>query len=126
MPSWSDSLVVFLGAGVGALGRFWISFAFASKSTIPGFPWATFIVNVVGSILIGVLMGVMFRQEMSGSWRVFLGVGVLGGFTTFSTFSWEAFQLVDQGRGLMALLYVLGSVAFGILGCWLAWSLARG
>lgn len=98
----------------------------ASKGEEVAFPWATFIINVTGSLLIGLLAGLLNRHLWPGSWRLFLGVGILGGYTTFSTFSLESLQLMEQGRSLMAGLYVAGSVAFGIAGCWIAWSLSKG
>lgn len=126
MPSWSDSLLVFLGAGIGAVGRFWVSLALAQKSALHSFPWGTFAVNVAGSLLIGLLAGLLHRHSWPESWRIFLGVGVLGGFTTFSAFSLETLQLIEQGRGLSAALYVLGSLACGLAACWAAWWLSRG
>ncbi len=98
----------------------------APKADAAAFPWATFLINISGSLLIGLLAGLLHRSILPGPWRIFVGVGVLGGYTTFSTFSLETLQLLEHGRGLWALIYVLGSVIFGIVGCWMAWSLSRG
>jgi CrcB protein len=82
----------------------------------PGFPWGTWIVNLVGGLLMGVLAGTLARTPGGGEpLHLFLGVGVLGGFTTFSAFSLEAFNMLSRGQGLMALAYAVSSVAGSIL-----------
>jgi fluoride exporter len=76
-----------------------------------GFPWATFAANVSGCLLIGVLM-VLVTEVWAGRWllRPFLGVGVLGGYTTFSTYSVDVVRLVDAGVPAVALAYLAGTV----------------
>jgi CrcB protein len=106
-------LLVALGGGIGAAGRYGVSLAMPLK---PGeWPWATFGVNVAGSLAIGVLAGwLSSRGDAAESWRLFLGVGVLGGFTTFSAYSLETLRMIERGEWPAALLYALGSVAAGL------------
>ncbi len=109
----SNFLLVALGGGLGAAGRYGVSLALPAK---PGeWPWATFSINVLGSLLIGVLAGwLSTRGEAGEPWRLFLGVGMLGGFTTFSAYSLETLRMVERGEWPMAIMYALGSVLAGL------------
>jgi fluoride exporter len=117
-------LVVLVGAGLGGLARYvagtWIMAKYGGR-----FPLGTLVINVTGSFLIGVLM-MLFTERLQPhpNWRLFLVVGVLGGYTTFSSFEYETFQAVRDGESWMALLYVLGSVGVGYIGVWLGVLLA--
>ncbi|WP_245969796.1 fluoride efflux transporter CrcB, partial [Calidithermus roseus] len=82
----------------------------------PGFPWSTLLINVSGSFLIGIVLELSLKGALSGEARLFLAMGLLGGYTTFSTFSWETLTLVQGGEWLRALGYVLGSVLLGFAG----------
>lgn len=105
-------LLVALGGGLGAAGRYGVSLAMPLK---PGeWPWATFVINVIGSLLIGMLAGWLARNPDGEQWRLFLGVGVLGGFTTFSAYSLETLRMIERGDWVGAGLYALGSVAAGL------------
>jgi CrcB protein len=106
-------LLVALGGGIGAAGRYGVSLAMPLK---PGeWPWATFSVNVAGSLAIGVLAGwLSSRGDVAESWRLFLGVGVLGGFTTFSAYSLETLRMIERGEWPAAAFYVLGSIVAGL------------
>ena len=108
----SNFLLVALGGGLGAAGRYGVSLVLPAK---PGeWPWATFSINVLGSLLIGALVGwLSTRGEAGEPWRLFLGVGVLGGFTTFSAYSLETLRMVERGEWSMAIFYALGSVLAG-------------
>jgi CrcB protein len=117
-------LVVLAGAGLGGLARYvastWIMEKYAGR-----FPLGTFVINITGSFLIGVLMTLFLdRWQANHNWRLFLVVGVLGGYTTFSSFEYEAYQAVRDGARWMGLLYVLSSVVLGYLGVWLGAALA--
>ena len=106
-------LLVALGGGLGAAGRYGVSLAAPVQ---PGeWPWATFAINVIGSLLIGVLGGwLLTRGEAGEPMRLLLGVGVLGGFTTFSAFSLETMRLIERSDWLGASTYSIGSVLAGL------------
>jgi CrcB protein len=111
-------LVVLAGAGLGGLGRYvagtWIMSKMGGR-----FPLGTFFINVSGSFLIGLLMTLLTqRMHPHPNWRLFLVVGVLGGYTTFSSFEWETFQAMRDGERWLGLVYVLGSVILGYVGVW--------
>ena len=80
----------------------------------PGFPWWTLSINVAGGLLMGLLTGALLRFSLADGWRLFLGVGVLGGFTTFSSFSLEAVTLAQRGELGAAGAYVAASVVGAI------------
>jgi CrcB protein len=106
--------VIAAGGVVGSLARWGISSALPHHGT--GYPWATFIENVVGCLLIGVLMWFVVEVWIVGRYvRPFLGVGVLGGFTTFSTYAVETTGLVRNGAAGTAALYAVGSLLAGLL-----------
>ena len=112
-------LVVLAGAGLGGLARYvagtWVMAKYGGR-----FPLGTFVINVSGSFLIGVLMTLLTeRLNPHPNWRLFLVVGILGGYTTFSSFEYEAYQAVRDGARWMGMLYVAGSVLVGYLGVWL-------
>ena len=112
-------LVVLAGAGIGGLARYvagtWVMAKYGGR-----FPLGTFVINVTGSFLIGVLMTLLTeRLNPHPNWRLFLVVGILGGYTTFSSFEYEAYQAVRDGARWMGMLYVTGSVLVGYLGVWL-------
>ncbi len=79
-------------------------------------PWATMAVNVLGGLLMGLLMGWLLSRAAGDSMRLLLGVGLLGGFTTFSAFSLDAVHLLERGQWGMMIFYVAGSVLLSILG----------
>lgn len=100
--------VIAAGGVLGALARNGIAIALPHQGT--GFPWATFIANAVGCLLIGFLMTTTQEVPIHRMVRPFLGVGVLGGFTTFSTYVVETRQLVERAAGGWALLYLFGTL----------------
>ena len=106
--------VIAAGGVVGSLARWGIASALPHHGT--AYPWATFLENVTGCLLLGVLMWFVVEVWIVGRYvRPFLGVGVLGGFTTFSTFSVETTGLLRDGAVGMAALYVVGSLLAGLL-----------
>lgn len=108
-------LWVFLGGGIGAAGRYAVA-SQALRIAGPFFPWGTLIVNVTGSLLMGLLIGgLAHRFEIAPETRGFLVTGVLGGFTTFSAFSLDAALLFEKKAYLASGLYVAGSVGLSIL-----------
>jgi len=109
-------LIVFLGAGLGGALRHALN-GIVPRLTGSTFPYGTLLINVMGSFVMGILAGVFaWRAAAPQSWRLFLTTGVLGGFTTFSTFSLEAVLLYERGNVLAAVGYVSGSVALGLGG----------
>jgi fluoride exporter len=112
-------LVVLAGAGLGGLTRYvlgtWVMSRYGGR-----FPLGTFLINLSGSFLIGALMTLLTdRLPPHPLWRLFLVVGLLGGYTTFSSFEYETYQAVRDGARWMGLLYVTGSVMLGYLAVWL-------
>jgi CrcB protein len=112
-------LILFIGLGsfVGGVSRYLISIYFQSKGFI-SFPYGTLTVNIVGCLLIGIVYGISEKSGLSNEWKLFLATGVLGGFTTFSAFSYETISLMRDGQSGAALLYVMCSVVFGLLATW--------
>ncbi len=115
-------VLLFVGGGLGANARYWLGEYFKARHWSDEFPWHTFAINVLGSFVLG-LVAVLLKDRPA--WALFLGVGVCGGFTTFSTFSVEALAMLEKGRTSSAAVYALGSVFAGVLGAALALRLAR-
>lgn len=107
-------LAVAAGGAVGALARYGVYVA-AGRILGAGFPWATLIVNVAGSFILGALIELMaLKGSVSPEMRAFLVVGVMGAFTTFSSFSLDVVILAERGAWLGTALYVVASVALSI------------
>jgi len=118
-------LAIAAGGAAGSVLRFWVStwvHSFAGRS----FPYGTFAVNILGCLAMGFLF-VLFTDRLSDSvvLRAGILIGVLGGFTTFSTFSIEAFNLIEQGEPLKALVYMLVSLILCVAGTWLGVIIGR-
>jgi len=125
MNSWNTCLLIFVGAGVGANARYWLTIWMGQRMG-PLFPWGTLTVNTLGSLLIGLLAGAVAGGEpFFQPWRLLLAVGVLGGFTTFSTFSLDAVQLMRDQQWMLALGYIAASTVVTIAGCGVGFFAAR-
>lgn len=112
-PSWAVLGAVALGGALGSLGRWGIGLAWPFE--VAGWPWATFLVNVTGSFVLGVIMVVVLEvRPLSRLTRPFWGVGVCGGYTTFSTFALETHRLLAGGRAGLAVAYIVVSVLSGL------------
>lgn len=116
-------LAVFIGAGIGGLARYGIS-VWLQTAAGATFPWGTLLVNVTGSLLLAFVYVLLEGTSAAPEWRAFLGVGVLGGYTTFSTFSFETMRLLQDGLRSQALFYVAGSVVLSLAGALLGFRLA--
>jgi CrcB protein len=118
-------LIVFLGAGLGGALRHGVNLASARLFGLD-FPYGTLIVNLVGSLAMGLIAEYFaLKAEAGQAWRLFLTTGILGGFTTFSAFSLDAALLWERGATGQAALYVTASVAFSIVGLFLGLWLVR-
>ncbi len=112
---------VALGGALGSMARFWLAAAVASL-TGPQFPWGTLLINILGSFVIGLfgaLTGTGGSVSVPPDIRVFVMVGICGGFTTFSAFSLQTLELLQSGEVLWAGAYVVGSVVLCLLGVWI-------
>jgi CrcB protein len=118
-------LIVFLGAGIGGAMRHGVNIA-ALRFLGPAFPFGTLTVNIVGSLILGLLAGwFAHRADPGQSWRLFLTTGILGGFTTFSAFSLDVAALYQRGELGMTALYVLASIVLSVLVLFLGLFLVR-
>ena len=118
-------LEVAFGGAIGATGRFLTQQAF-HRIFGDGFPYGTLFVNVVGSLLMGVVFAALMRQGLSSRGAPFLAMGVLGGFTTFSAFSLDVWKLIAGGRLYDAMFYMLLSAGLSLGGLVLGILIARG
>jgi fluoride exporter len=119
-------LIVFIGGGLGAALRHGINLGVARWFGTT-FPLATLLINISGSLVMGLIAGwFAFRGgDASQHWRLFLTTGILGGYTTFSTFSLDVAFLYERGELVHTALYIVGSVALSIFGIFLGLAVAR-
>lgn len=114
-----------VGGAVGAMARYALGDALAARFG-RDFPYGTLVVNLTGSLLIGLILTLLLDRGMANSTsRQLLVVGVLGGYTTFSSFSYETMTLLQDGRPARAALYVASSVLLGLAACYAGFLLAR-
>jgi CrcB protein len=109
------ALAVGVGGALGALARYWVS-GWVQAAAGGSFPWGTLAVNVTGSLLLGFLVVWLQAAMTAPELRALLTIGVLGSFTTFSTFSYETAALLQDGEWTRAGLYVAGSLLVGLVG----------
>ncbi len=127
MPDWVQTcFLVAAGGAAGSVARFWSGRGVARIQTAQWpeleFPLGTFLVNVLGSLLLGFLAALCIghAEPSRRQWYLLLGTGFCGGFTTFSTFSLETYELMRDGKLGPALLYACGSIVAGVFGVWCA------
>jgi CrcB protein len=128
MGSFSSYLWVAVGGALGSLARYWVGIVVTSL-TGPAFPWAVLLINVVGSFIIGwfgALTGPGGRVVATTDMRIFVMVGLCGGFTTFSSFSVQTLQLLQAGETVRAGGNIVLSVGLCLLAVWLGWLLGQG
>jgi fluoride exporter len=113
-------ILVGLGGATGSMLRYAVSLLLVNRV----FPLATLLVNVAGSFLIGLILALGIKNEsFAGNWKLFLATGICGGFTTFSAFSAENLQLLQNGKPLVSLLYIAVSIVAGIFAAFLGYKL---
>ena len=123
-PRWQAFAAVAVGGAIGALARWGVDRLVEAGGRHP--VSATLLVNLVGCFLMGVLVSyVLSHPARHGLWRPFLGVGVLGGFTTFSAFAVDTVVLVRDGDAAWALAYLLASVAGSLASVWVGFAVGR-
>ena len=106
-------LLVALGGAVGSVCRYLLSMLNGTS-----YPWGTFTVNILGSLLIGLLVGLVNKGSLSPEMKLLFVTGFCGGFTTFSTFVNESFGMMKAGDVLLSALYIGASVVVGVLAVW--------
>jgi CrcB protein len=118
-------ILVFIGGGLGSTLRHTINMV-SARLLGTAFPYHTFIINITGSIVMGLIAGYLaFKGGAAQPWRLFLMTGILGGYTTFSAFSLDAAMLYEKGEIGLAVLYVVGSVVLSIAGLFAGLALVR-
>lgn len=118
-------LIVFIGSGIGGSFRFWLS-SFIHKYFPPFFPVGTLAINILGSFILGyMIFGLDEKELISPSFKLFIGIGFCGGFTTFSTFSLETFNLLRNSEFFLAGINIAVSVIVSIAGVYLAYLVTR-
>jgi fluoride exporter len=111
-------LMVGIGGCLGSVLRFWLG-SFIGGRFGARFPYGTFVINVTGSFLIGMILTVLTtKARWSPNWRYLIPIGFIGGYTTFSTFEYETFRLFQDGQPLAAVLNITLSVVVGFIGVW--------
>lgn len=118
------ALLVATAAALGAAARYALDIAIQRRH-LSVLPWGTFAINVTGSFALGVVTGVGTHHGLGSDWTSILGTGLLGGYTTWSTFTWETFALAEQGRRGAAVLNAGGSLALGLLAAGLGLGVGR-
>lgn len=111
--NYRDLMLVALGGALGSVLRYLVGKLMGSQADI-AWPWHTLVVNITGAFLLGLLIVIAARSGWPGWWRPFLAVGILGGYTTFSTLSVEAVEMALHGRWAGSALYVVASFAAGV------------
>lgn len=126
MLDWRTLAAIALGGGFGSVLRYVVGFAITQRLG-PGFPWGTFVINITGSLIIGLVAELSATRALGITplVRVFLMVGVLGGYTTFSAFSLDMVTLVGDRAAGLALLYGFGSLACGFAAAFAGVALVR-
>lgn len=113
-------LLIGLGGGIGSMCRYSASLLLMNKS----FPVTTLLINISGSFIIGLVAAYALKNEwFAANWKLFLAAGICGGFTTFSAFSLENLQLLQQGKYLWALLYIAASIVLGLIATFFGYKL---
>jgi fluoride exporter len=123
-----QAILVFIGGGLGALGRWGFGIA-AARAWGSTWPWGTLGVNIIGGFAMGLVMGHLMKTgamtPANDNWRLFLATGILGGFTTFSAFSLETAKMIEAGHWQSAGVYSLISVVLSVAAVFAGMALSR-
>ncbi|HEY3266727.1 MAG TPA: fluoride efflux transporter CrcB [Armatimonadota bacterium] len=118
-------LVVGAGGFIGANARYWLG-GWVQQRFGPAFPYGTFVINVTGCFILGLFATLALSLALRDEWRLFVAIGFVGAYTTFSTFEYETLRMVAEGaRWREAMLNIAASVAFGFAAAWLGVVAAR-
>ena len=118
-------LAVALGGAAGSLARYGLD-RFIERRSFAVFPWSTFTINATGCLLIGLVVAALVDRDHTPAWlRLGLVMGVLGGYTTFSTFAQETLDLIEEGRLDVGAFYAFGSLAVGVLAVFIGMQIGR-
>jgi CrcB protein len=113
-----------LGGAMGAIARYQVATMIQARIPV-GFPWGTFVVNITGCLVMGVVTTLLSERLVHPNWRFLIPIGFIGAYTTFSTFELETFRAVTDGAWLVGGLNVVGSVLAGYVALWLGVVLTR-
>lgn len=116
--------MIALGGAMGAIARYQLASMIQARIPV-GFPWGTFIVNISGCLVMGVVTTLLTDRLVHPNWRFLIPIGFIGAYTTFSTFELETFRAVTDGAWLMGGLNVVCSVLAGYVALWLGVVLTR-
>jgi fluoride exporter len=123
-PQVAIALAIGVGGVVGAIARYSVALGLSTQSR--GFPWSTFVVNLTGSALLGFVLVLLIEQFPRGRLaRPMIGTGLIGAYTTFSTFEVDAITLLRAGHAATAIIYLVASVIAGLAAVWLGVTSAR-
>lgn len=115
-------LLVGLGGAIGSMLRYTAGLLIDARS----FPWPAFVVNIIGSFVIGLVFAMSTRDEaFLNNWKLFLGTGICGGFTTFSAFSLDNMELLQSGKVGLAFIYIAVSILLGIAAVFFGYQMMR-
>jgi CrcB protein len=121
----NNYLLVFIGGGLGSSFRYFIG-NFMNRNVKLSLPWNTLSANLIACVILGILTGwLTTKLETDSSQRLFIGVGICGGLSTFSTFTLEIFELIKSNQIALAISYMLLSTISCLLLFWLMWSLGK-
>lgn len=120
----TDYLLIFAGGGLGSMSRFALG-SWANKSLGEHFPYATLSANFVSSVILGALIAYLLVHPGHTNLKLLIGVGFCGGFSTFSTFTLENFELLNSGQSITALIYTVFSVVICLGGLWTGYFMSR-
>lgn len=121
---WKHLLLAGAGSFIGGAMRYAVS-QVPQLTTASGFPYKTLSVNVLGSLVIGMIAAASLRNLVSEDWKIFLAVGICGGFTTFSAFSIEMLEMLRSGQSFQAATYAAASIVLGLLAAFIGFVLLK-